>query len=330
MSQLIPFNETAKLPAFLGKRTKRADDLKAGVGLGMVSISIEGKKWTIIRGKDDRKSLMNPKDPESFASSINLIILKASPNLSRIFYEKTYVKGEDARPDCSSVDGVKPDTAARNPQAKSCASCPHSAWGSGANGKGFRCANHRRLAVANPGVIDEPMLLRVPGGSLKNLALFADMLDKRGVPYDGVVAKIGFDPDEPTPKLTFEPIAFVSDEMYETVVRVAESDEVARILGLSLSEDEAAPVTTVGAAPTIEEVAEAVEEPAPKKAAKKAEPAPEPTEIELEEVAEAMAAPVADLAEERAKKAEKAEAKKAAPKAAGGDDLDDLLAGFDD
>lgn len=316
MAALVPFNnETTNVPAFLKNRKRNVADLKAGVGSGVVRLSIEGKRWTIVRSKEDQTPIMNPKDPESYAGHVNLVIIKAAQHLSRAFYEGKYERGKSGAPDCASVDGVKPDTGVPKPQAKSCAVCPHSVYGTGENGKGFRCSNARRLAVANPAHLDEPMLLNVPGGSLKNLAIFADLLDKRGVDYDQVITKFSFDPDFPTQRLIFEPVAFVTEEMYAEVQQMAESSEVENILGVSLSSDAAPMVSTVSR----EEVAEAMPKEAKgnvedlaeakaKKASKKAEPKPEPEAVEEEEAAEP------------------------APKkaAAGGDDLDDLLADFDD
>ena len=266
--QLIPFNNNT-LPSYLKASQRRSSDLMAGVSSGFARLSIEGKTWTIVRGKNDKVKIRNPKDPDELASSVSLIIVRASANLSRVYYSRSYEKGVDLKPDCLSNDGIHPDPVSAFPQAKTCAACQHAVYGTGEGGRGFKCANFRRLAVASSDNLEEPMLLNVPGASLKNLSIYGAMLDARGVPYDAVVTKIKFDPDTATPKLVFEPVGFVPESMFASIQQIAESDTVAQILGIAIEDKPKVPVTTSEVAEVMAEVEK------PKRtAAPKQEPAP--------------------------------------------------------
>lgn len=236
MSNIIPF-ESGKVPAYL-KSLNAADlnsDLTNHAGTGFPVISIKGKVFAVVRD-GERTTLTKQVDGEEIpAPSIDVVIVKANKQNSKVFYLKGYQDGaENQKPDCFSNDGSKPDASVENPQAKSCAVCPHNQWGSkvGDNGgKGKACSDSVRLAVAQPDLINDPYLLRVPPATIKALGEYGKALAKRGVPYTAVVTKIGFDMESPTPKLTFRATGFLSDAAYAQAQEVAAGDVVAAILG---------------------------------------------------------------------------------------------------
>ena len=236
MSSIIPF-EGSKLPAYLKNFnvSDLNDDLTAHSGTGgFPSISIKGKNFTVVRDKE-RHIIPNPKDPESPATSIDMVIVKANKGTSKVFYINGYSEGaENTKPDCYSNAGDKPDASATSPQSKTCATCPNNAWGSkiGENGgKGKACQDSVRLAVATLDQINDPYLIRVPPASIRALGEYGSMLKKRGVGYNMVVTKIGFDIESPTPKLTFKPIGMLDDVGFGQVQEMLESDIVTNIIG---------------------------------------------------------------------------------------------------
>ena len=299
---IIPFDSGSKLPSFLKKVDIAAlnSDLTAHAGGGFPVISIKGKVFAVVRD-GEREIQMNPKDLDSAATSLNVVLLKANKGTSKVFYIKGYDKdsSEGQKPDCYSNDGVEPAADAQNKQAKKCATCPHNQWGSrisekGAS-KGKACADAVRMAVAPAGQINDAMLLRVPPASIKALGEYGQMLAKRGVGYNMVVTKVGFDLQAESPKLTFSAVGLLDDEGFAEVQEIAASDVVANILGASVvagiaadapaveeAEEEApAPVVKPKAKPVVEEAAE--EEEAPKPVAKPkaaAKPAPKPAPVE--------------------------------------------------
>jgi hypothetical protein len=82
--------------------------------------------------------------------SLDVVLLKANPQLSKLYYSKAYAEGDDGAPDCSSANGITPDSGVPNPQSASCAGCPQNVWGSKITPQGTKtkaCADMRRLAV---------------------------------------------------------------------------------------------------------------------------------------------------------------------------------------
>lgn len=237
--QIVPFKDDAKLPAHLSvaEASKFNSDLTAHAGAGFPVISIKGKVFAIVR-EGERKIIPNPKDPESPAGNIDVVIIKANKQTSKVFYIKGFNETEEGKkPDCFSNDGVKPDEASEAKQSESCAVCKHNVWGSkvstdGKGGKGKACQDAVRMAVATPGAINDPYLIRVPPASIRALGELGSQLAKRKVPYNGIVTKISFDQEEATPKLTFKPVGFLDEETYKQVKEVAAGDVVSSILGV--------------------------------------------------------------------------------------------------
>lgn len=275
MSSIIPF-ESGNLPAYF-KAVDVASlnsDLTNHSGGGFPIISIKGKIFTVVRD-GVRQVLPNPKDPDSPATAIDVVVVKANKGTSKVFYAGGYSEGGDQKkPDCFSNTGDRPDPSVKSPQAKSCATCTHNQWGSrtGENGgKGKACQDSVRIAIAAPGMLNDPMLLRVPPASIRALGEFGQACAKRGLPYNAVVTKLGFDMESPTPKLVFKPVGMLDDKGFAQVQDVAAGDTVANILGKVGSAD-ALPAPT----PKVE----AEEAPAP---APKVEAAPK-KKVEVKEV----------------------------------------------
>jgi len=285
---IIPFDSGSNLPSFLKKVDIAAlnADLTAHAGGGFPVISIKGKVFAVVRD-GDREIQMNPKDLDSAATSLNVVLLKANKGTSKVFYLKGYDKdtSEGQKPDCYSSDGIEPAADAQNKQAKKCATCAHNQWGSrisekGAT-KGKACSDTVRMAVAPAGQINDAMLLRVPPASIKALGEYGQMLAKRGVGYNMVVTKVGFDLQAESPKLTFSPVGLLDDDGFAEVQAIAASDVVSSILGSSPMAVEAAP-----------EVESEAEKPAPvkvedkqvakPKAAAKPKPAPVEEDFDLD------------------------------------------------
>lgn len=315
MTAIIPLTGGAQLPAYLAKRTELAAAINSDVvsdGLGYGVLSIKGKVFTLVKDRE-RKVLTKPDDPDEVLQFINLTVLRANTK-SRVFYAKAYTEGEQgdaARPDCYSRDGVAPAADARDPQAKKCQVCPHAVWGSKVStdgqgsGKGTACTVNTRLAVVDPDNLTadntEPYLLRVPAGSRANFADVVRAADARGLPYNALVLKVGFDKEAPSPKLTFKLTGLVSDAAYEKVQTLHDDQLVKAIVGLvdgpepaeqnsSVTEAEVDAVLAGAAAVQAAKTKAAAPKPAPKATPK---PAPAPAPVVEEEVAAPAPAPKA-------------------------------------
>lgn len=324
----IPFEEGMALPAYLKDLESDLQAYTAGIGGGFPFLSIKGKSFAVVR--DGKRTIVTrPDDPEAPANYVDAVFVKSNPALTKVFYLKGYEEGSAAKPDCFSNDGVRPDPGAPAPQAKSCATCPHNAFGSGQNGKGKACSDTRRVAVVALSSLDDPMLLRIPAGSFKNLAKYASYLSARNIKsVAAVLTRIKFDADEATPKLVFSPRALLGPDVIAEVKRLAATDLVAQIVGLApMPHDEDDDIPLELPKVTMDDVAKAVQTPkpapAPEPEAEPEEEAPKPKrqakpKVEVEAVAEAVVTPVKPTPVPPAKPSTPA------------DDMDSLNAALDD
>ena len=220
MSNIIPFQNQqgmASLFQDMFGNTGVADDLTTGVGLGFPYLSFKGKTFKIVDGQNE-EVLYSVETPGMPAQYIDVVILKASRFMAKTFYLNGWSDDAHAPPDCSSINGVEPDPGVPARQNNVCASCQWNEWGSrvntsdGTESKGKACQDGRRTAVALIDALDDPMLIRIPPTSLKNLASHGAQLTKRGVPYQAVVTRIFFDHNESYPKLMFAAQRYINDE----------------------------------------------------------------------------------------------------------------------
>jgi hypothetical protein len=250
-TNILPF-EGKQLPAYLKNVNKEAlNDELVSSGVGFPVISIKGKTFAIVRG-GEREILPNPKDPDSPATSIDVVILKANKGVSKIYYAKRYEEGDDSKPTCYSSDGITPNADSTEIQSPKCATCKQNVWGARISDQGKKtkaCADGKRLAVTTPDQLNEPYLLRVPPASLAGLTEYAQFLAKRGVKYNMVVTKITFDADAATPKLMFKAVGLLDEAGYTAVQEALKLEVVDMIVGTKLVNDfEEAPAQVEAAA----------------------------------------------------------------------------------
>lgn len=328
-SELVPFRMDGKLPSYLQKGADNASlntELAGGISIGYPVLSFRGKTWSLREGGTST-IIMKEDDEDEVASSLEVVIVKANPNLSKVYYDGGYTEGSDEKPKCYSHDGHKPAADAASPQSTTCALCPHNAWGSriSENGsKGKACADSRRVAVCPGGELGRPMLLRIPAATLKDLAGYAQMLSQREAPYQAVLTKIGFDPTVAHPKLTFKVVRWLTESEFAEVLKTMNTDLVQQIIGVDAKPKA---VDALPSAPA--HVAETKPAPAPVAEAK---PVGKTT------FGKPKPAPAAEpAAEEAAPKAAKPKAPKAAKPAPAVEvattisaDLEAALAGLDD
>lgn len=250
MNQIVPANFGQISNRFAS--TTPVDDLSSGIQSSFGMIGYKGKVWSIRYRQADTPLMRD--DGDGPRGSIEVVILKASPNISKVWYEQGYVEGSTAAPDCFSNNGVTPEPASLKKQCATCALCPHNQWGSRitpAGKSGKACADSKRLAVVPAGDLENeayggPMLLRVPAASLQDLAMFGQKMQQMGYPYYSIATKISFDAAEAFPKFVFGGLRPLKDEEADIVLAMREGHTVQRIL----SENEfVAPAPAEAAAP---------------------------------------------------------------------------------
>lgn len=209
---------------------------RAGVQGSFAVIGYMGKAWRIkYRGeenviKDQRGQPVH---------ELDVVIVGASPNISKNYYAKGYTRGDDNPPDCFSLDGKVPDSQAPQKQNATCGTCPQNQWGSQMTPDGKKakaCRDSRRLAVVPLGDITNesmggPMLLRLPPTTLLNFASYADFLERKGVGgMEWVGTRLTFDDEFAYPRITFSAISYVTEEQDAEIAEIMQSPTIDRLL----------------------------------------------------------------------------------------------------
>ena len=275
MSNITVFN-SAKAPAFARNAVLSETTLAlaggAASGPGVKRVSIKGGVFRLVAGG---KEIANIEDRH-----LDVIVVKAAPKVSRIFYMGKYDKDAAAvAPDCWSNDGDMPDKSIKSPQASNCAKCQQNIAGSG-NGNSRACRYQQRLAV---------VLANNPSGDVLQVTLPATSIFGKGegdklplqafarwaatqtppVNLDTVVTRMKFDTTAESPKLVFSPQRWLTDEEYETVQEKAQSVEAQRAVMMTPAGADGvtkpAPMVLDGKRPDVAE--EEDEAPKPKKKA---------------------------------------------------------------
>lgn len=230
MSQIIPFQQSA-LPAHLQQAAAGVqDNLLAATGTGGAQvdhISIKGGRFHVIR------SGQQPVTLQLFA--LQVIILQANPGVTKAFFDKPWVEGQEPEaPVCSSDDGVVPRADSDRPQCNACAACPNNVFGSKITEQGKQaklCIDKKTVAVVTPGAEDGEMLrLQIPAASLKDFGAYMRSLP---VKYCYVVTEITFDTTVSYPKLLFKPVGYVSEQGAAIITRRHDTDEAKAIAGIA-------------------------------------------------------------------------------------------------
>lgn len=281
-----------KVPAALAKLAGDNDDLTAGVRGGYSVLSIRGSRWHVKVG--DEETTITDSETGDPVGSLRLVLLKASPHISKNYYKGGYEEGSNEAPTCWSIDGIRPDPAA-DKQAETCAICPKNQFGSRITDAGKKvkaCGDSRRIAVVPEGdfkneVYGGAMLLRVPASSLSNLAQYGKKMKNRGFPYNTIITRVSFDHTVSFPKLEFNAIRPLTDEEANEIVQLMNDHDFADKVEAVLAKDlEVVPVEQDGDeeddGPLFEEPPEKAEK---SKKAKAPDPAPvKPVETPKKEV----------------------------------------------
>jgi hypothetical protein len=250
MSNLIPFDGSAKLPAHLAGGL--GDDGNIAPRNSINMLTGRGKEFRVVI--DGEEKLMTKLDKDTgmrvSVQVINLVVLDQNKGRSRAFYGD-YEKGANKPPICASMDGVKPDAWIKEPVCTTCAACPNAVKGSKMtdNGKATTlCQPNKRVAVVPSGKLIEthpPLLMKLAQTSVwdkDNKAneadgwyawdQYVDMLRSRGAKHTAQVeTMVRFDSTE-YPKLLFKASRWLDEGEWAAVTRVHadKAEEIKKIL----------------------------------------------------------------------------------------------------
>jgi len=282
MSNLSVFNPS-NVPAFAqgGELSDTAKALMGGTINTSRRISIKGGVFRIVAGGKELASIED--------RHLDVIVVKAAPKVSRIFYAKSYDGDNITGPDCWSNDGETPDASIKAPQSNTCMTCKQNVAGSG-QGNSRACRYQQRLAVMLADNPDDVLQLTLPATSIfgkeegdkrplqayvKHLALASPPVD-----IEKIVTQMKFDTKAEAPKLLFAPVRWLTNVEYELAKAKAQTQEaldavrmtVAQVDGVKPQAPALAgspPVDVVAKKPKVAPIAEADEEPEVRKEASK-------------------------------------------------------------
>jgi len=288
MTNIMAFNPS-QVPDF-ARNNQLSDTALAltggGTGGGIKRISIKGGVFRLIAGGKEMAAI-----DERF---LDVIVVKAAPKVSRIFYAgKWDPTAAAAPPDCWSNDGETPDATASNKQSASCLTCPQNQAGSG-QGNSRACRYNQRLAVVLANDPDGDVLqLTLPAtsvfgkedGDKRPLQAYARFLALQSPPInpEQIVTRMRFDTASESPKLFFQPMRWLTDVEYAAVTEQANSSDAQRAVVMTVAQtDGVKPAVPVALPPKAEAPAkkakapvDADEEPEIRKEAAKPSAVPE-------------------------------------------------------
>jgi hypothetical protein len=201
------------------------DFLKSATGLNDLTKSLagniaSGSKRISIRGGVFRKIVGGEEVGKITGRELNVIIVNANKNVSRIFYAGKYNPTEIVPPTCQSTDGLTPETGIEDKQATSCSACPQNIAGSG-EGNSRACKYQRRLAILLEGdTSGDVYQLTIPAtsifgkgeGNLHPFESYIKYIAGNGRNINQIITQISLDTDSDTPKLLFSPARHVNQE----------------------------------------------------------------------------------------------------------------------
>ena len=317
MSDIAIFDPASRgalvAPDYFG--TLFGDDANITPASSTPQLSIKGKHFRIVL--EGNETLLTRRNPETGdaepVSSLKIVVLNQGDRGARAYYEESYDSGGGGKaPTCFSLDGKVPDKGASQPQAATCATCPHSVKGSKMTPSGHpttRCALQRRLAIVPTNDLQfTPLLLRLAatsswdkddaGGNNKQgwfaWQQYLDFLLSRGVRHTAqVVTMVKFDTTE-YPKLLFKADRFLTQSEATIVAERINAPETVGLLS-SIGNDigSTAPDTPLGASSDAAPAVAPAPEPAPapeSKPTRRARQAAAPVE-DAKVVSETKAAP---------------------------------------
>lgn len=221
-------------------------DSMAAASISIPRISLRGRKFRLIVGGEE---IQKPSD------EVFVVILAVEPGaglMQKTYYKKGYASGDSAPPDCSSSDGVVPDSWVNDPVNPTCRNCPMGVFGSAVNpnnGKKTKaCKDSKRLWVALPNDIGGTVFaMNVPVTSLKAMAEYGQMLKTNNIPTAAVMTKLSMK-DSEFPELIFEFAGVLAEEVLETsMARNEAKDWGMRQSGPLLDHRPSGPIAAPGA-----------------------------------------------------------------------------------
>ncbi len=235
---LINLDQPAGLPAHLqGFASSAGQNMVVGGG-AFNRIGLKGSRFRLIVNGQEELIVED--------NFLDVIIVGASPGVSRLFYQGVYDPETKTAPTCYSTDGITPNADVVNKQSGKCQMCPQNQIGSRVSGDGRKtraCGFFKRLAVALPSA--PTLLYRLdakgmtifadgkPANNKFSLAEYGKKLNTRGIDPCWLVTRLTFNTDESVPVVLFSPSRYLEPDETAIVADVINGGEVERLLEIT-------------------------------------------------------------------------------------------------
>lgn len=236
-NQMITYSEA--LPDFLREAGGYRDEgMSAGIAPKAPKLSMTtAKQWTITDEAGQTIQLQSVvtdgqgRQQTIPATSVRGVIIASSGTLTKAWYEKAYVPGTNAAPDCFSNDGKVPAAGVAKPQCSNCAQCPKNAFGSHpVTGRGKACGDRKLVVLALDSMPDKFATFNVPTMSLQSLAKIDAQLKSSNIPLQSVMMEFSFDQAVTYPVVKIGAIGFIGKEHFDKFRAYADTDECSMLL----------------------------------------------------------------------------------------------------
>ena len=238
-NQIIPIEQSTP-PSLMRERMQTGNALSNrfadNVADSFPRLSIKGKVFRV--RVDGQEGVAKDPDTGLPYGYLDVVLINASAQLAKTYYERGFAEGDMNPPDCWSLDSVRPDPSVVKKVNPTCLDCPFNVFGSRITPDGKqakKCADSRRIAVAMPHDVLSPdprvFLLRVPQASLKNMKNYTmDTLARNGYEPGGCITRLTFDSEVAFPKLLFKFISPVTNDEFARIIELANAPHVAAML----------------------------------------------------------------------------------------------------
>lgn len=184
-------------------------------------ISIRGSRYRLVEGSAE----------ETAGTELDVVIVGANPNTSKIFFEGDYdPDAGEVMPTCQSANGKTPDASVENPVCESCAQCPNNVLGSKITAKGSKskiCGDVKYIAVVPAADPSKVYSMNISIMAMKPLRMYSQSLANYGIVAEEVVTHLGFDDTASYPLVTFTRGEFVSEKGLVAIDEFRTSEDTA-------------------------------------------------------------------------------------------------------
>jgi len=222
-------SNVVQVPAHIAARiaARQQAGQRSAIAAAIVS---DGNQFPRISIRAGRYRLVESGVETVVGTNLDVIIVGANPNVSKIFFAGAYDSSAESKPPaCFSNDGIKPDPSVDAPVCSSCAACPHNVLGSKilpSGAKSKLCADQRHLAVVPAVDPSKVYALTVPVSGMKALREYFKELDNYGVGPEEAITELGFDEQASYPKITFSHKGYVPEKAIGKVDALIASDDL--------------------------------------------------------------------------------------------------------